>query len=169
MGLRGRGVGSAGEARFPFSSRTKWNYSEQTHPAPPQPESSWSKAYFESIWCAICSLLKMKGNDFYCTELFTHSHLFKCFLFKASYENIKKKERKEKGNEKRRRKKKREPENKRSPVPLQSILLTGIWFHQRKSQCFCIYCASDYCPQGCVATTLEYKAPFLSVHRKLDT
>lgn len=115
MGLRGRGVGSAGEARFPFSSRTKWNYSEQTHPAPLQPESSWSKAYFESIWCAIRSLLKMKGNDFYCTELFTHSHLFKCFLFKASYENIKKKERKEKGNEKRRRKKKENQKTKGAP------------------------------------------------------
>lgn len=75
---------------FSLQFMNKRNYSEHTHP---QPESSWSKAYFEFIWCAIHYLLKMKKNDFYCTELFyTHSHLLKCFLFKANYKKKKRKE-----------------------------------------------------------------------------
>lgn len=60
----GRGRGRGGLLSLQFGNT--WNYSERTHP---QPESSWSKAYFEFIWCAIHYLLKMKKNDFYCTEL----------------------------------------------------------------------------------------------------
>lgn len=86
--------GGAGEGcwggLFSLQFMNKQNYSER-----PQPESPGSKAYFEFIWCAIHYLLKMKRKDFYCTELFTHSHLFKCFLFKANYKKkkIKKKKR----------------------------------------------------------------------------
>lgn len=58
----GRGRGGL----FSLQFVNTWNYSERTHP---QPESSWAKAYFEFIWCAIHYLLKMKKNDFYCTEL----------------------------------------------------------------------------------------------------
>lgn len=61
----GRGPGGRG-SRFSLQFMNKRNYSEHTHP---QPEPSWSKAYFEFIWCAIHYLLKMKKNDLYCTEL----------------------------------------------------------------------------------------------------
>ena len=64
--VRARGRPGGGGGLFSLQFTNTWNYSERTHP---QPESSWSKAYFEFIWCAIHYLLKMKKNDFYCTEL----------------------------------------------------------------------------------------------------
>lgn len=58
--------GRWGSGLFSLQCMNKQNYSEHTHP---QPESSWSKAYVEFIWCAIHYLSTMKKNDFYCTEL----------------------------------------------------------------------------------------------------
>lgn len=60
----GGGRGWWGEAveggLFSHQFVNKRNYSEQTHSTHPQPESSWSKAYFEFIWCAIHYLLKRR-------------------------------------------------------------------------------------------------------------
>lgn len=75
----------------------KRNYSEHTHP---QPESSWSKAYFEFIWCAIHYLLKMKKNDFYCTELLHIVIYLSAFCLKQTTKKKKKDKRKVKKEKK---------------------------------------------------------------------
>lgn len=67
----------------------KRNYSEHTHP---QPEPSWSKAYFEFIWCAIRYLLKMKKNDLYCTELLHIVIYLSAFRLKQTTKKKKKRE-----------------------------------------------------------------------------
>lgn len=132
------GLGGWGSL-FSLQFMNKQNYSEQTHP---QPESSWSKAYFEFIWCAIHYLLKMKKNDFYCTELLHVVIYLSAFCLKQL---LKKKGRKTKG--KRERKKKGTIKQKQ-PRATSMRLADGVWFHQRKSQRSRTHCASDSFPWG---------------------
>lgn len=91
------GKWGAGEAGIPFSSWTNGTtVNKHTHP---QPEPSWSKAYFEFIWCAIRYLLKMKKNDLYCTELLHIVIYLSAFRLKQTTKKRKKKKKK-KENEK---------------------------------------------------------------------
>lgn len=86
------GVGGGKPVSLQFMN--KRNYSEHTHP---QPESSWSKAYFEFIWCAIHYLLKMKKNDFYCTELLHIVIYLSAFCLKQTTKKKKRQKESEKG------------------------------------------------------------------------
>lgn len=129
--MGGRGWGSL----FSLQFMNKRNYSEHTHP---QPESSWSKAYFEFIWCAIHYLLKMKKNDFYCTELLHIVIYLSAFCLKRTTKNKK--------DKRKTKKEKKGSIKQKQPRATSLCLADGSLVHQRKSQCFRTHCASDHFP-----------------------
>lgn len=157
MGRPGAGGGKPVSLQF----MNKRNYSEHTHP---QPESSWSKAYFEFIWCAIHYLLKMKKNDFYCTELLHIVIYLSAFCLKQT-KKIKNKKKRQKENEKG---EKRNYRTKAAPCHFH----VSCWWESgftNGSPNASIHTVLLIIFHRDVAMTLGYKAPFLSDHRKLDT
>lgn len=79
-----------------------------------------------------------KSNMISIAQSFDTEPSIKCFLFKANYKKNKINKQQTKDNY--RLGEKKELANKSSPVPLGCVLLNGVLFCQRKSQCFLALC-----------------------------